>query len=78
MRTSDLTPRLQTQRQAIGLRLRALRQQRGLSQVQLMQLSGVDHKAISRYENGLRNVGVDELTRLADALGVELWQLVRV
>jgi transcriptional regulator with XRE-family HTH domain len=43
-----------------------------------MQLSGVDHKAISRYENGLRNVGVDELTRLADALGVELWQLVRV
>lgn len=35
-----------------------------------MERCGVDHKSISRYENGLRNIGIDDLTRIADGLGV--------
>lgn len=77
MPIQDLPPRLRQQRHEVGARLRQLRQEAGLSQVQLQERSGVDNKSISRYENGLRNVGLDDLVRLADGLGVPPWRLFR-
>ncbi|MEV7770607.1 helix-turn-helix transcriptional regulator [Kitasatospora sp. NPDC086791] len=78
MRADDHLPNLlQQERWAVGSRLRSLRRERGLSQVQLQALSGVDNKTISRVENGHRNVGLDELVRLSLALGVPTWRLLR-
>ncbi|GAA1406339.1 hypothetical protein GCM10009639_54140 [Kitasatospora putterlickiae] len=77
MSADDQQPDLQQQRWEVGARLRALRLARGLSQIQLQTRSGVDNKTISRYENGHRNAGLDDLTRLAHALEVPVWRFFR-
>lgn len=73
----DLPVWLQRRRWEVGARLRKLRHERGLSQIQLGELAGIDNKSISRYENGHRNMGIDDLFRLADALGVPADRLLR-
>lgn len=76
-RSSDLPTWLRQHRQAVGIRIRALRLAAGLSQVQLGERADMDHKTISRYENGLRNIGIDEVALIAHALDVPSWRLLR-
>ena len=52
------------------MKLREIREQKGLSQVQLSELSHVDRVSISRYETGRKMPSVDSLKRLAKALDV--------
>lgn len=61
----------------ITVRLRELREARGLSEQGLAELAGVPHAAISELESG-RNRRLDHviLERLARALDVELSDLV--
>ena len=64
----------QSPTQAIGLRLRAHRQAVGLSLSELSELSertgGVLSKSrISNDEQGIRRMGVEEATTLAEAIG---------
>jgi transcriptional regulator with XRE-family HTH domain len=59
----------------IGGRLRALRQQRGLSQGDLERASGLLRCYISRVEHGHTVPSIDTLQRFADALGVPMYQL---
>lgn len=73
----DLPSWLQHNRRAVGERIRDLRLSAGLSQVELGQRVDLDHKTISRYENGLRNVGIDEVALLSRALGVRPERLFR-
>ena len=47
------------------------KKKRGLTQKELAQKSGVPLSRIRRYENGTRDPGLVDLTRLADALGVD-------
>lgn len=68
---------LQRHRWEVGERLRRLRLDRGLSQVQLAERAGLDHRTISRAENGRRNIGLDDLARIARGLDVPPWQLLR-
>ena len=58
------------------MRLREIRERKGLSQVQLEKLSGVHRVCISRYEHGTKKPGVDSLKRLAVALGVTVDELI--
>jgi transcriptional regulator with XRE-family HTH domain len=54
----------------IGERLRRQRLQRGFTQTELAERSGVRQSLISRLENGTRdNPSADNLRRLARALG---------
>lgn len=54
---------------SLGQVLRARREQAGLSQYALEDLSGVDHSVIGRIESGhIAAPGPDKLTRLAEAL----------
>lgn len=50
-----------------GLRLRALRKQKGLSQVQLSDLVGIDQSTISDIENG-GGLSAEYMMRLCEAL----------
>ena len=60
----------------IGQRLSATRMDRGLTQLALAELSGVDNTAISNMERGLRRVYVVDLIALADALEVQIGDLL--
>jgi len=58
-------------RGVFGRRVRVLRVARGMSQEDLAEAAGVHRTYVSSLERGLRNVGLDNVYALADALGVE-------
>ena len=59
-------------------RLRALRQQRVLTLRELEERSGVAYNTIWHLENGKRGAQPRTLRKLADALGVDPVELVKV
>ena len=61
-----------------GVRLAQLRQERGITQVQLAEAAGTTQRAISYYENEAGYPPVDAIIRLADALGVSADELLGV
>lgn len=60
----------------IGPRLRALRQQRGITLAALSQLTGVSESTLSRLEGGGRKANLELLLPLAHAYQVPLDELV--
>jgi transcriptional regulator with XRE-family HTH domain len=62
-------------RRVFGQRVRALREARGLSQEQLAELAGVHRTYLSSLERGERNVGLDNIHAIAQALGVPTAEL---
>lgn len=59
-----------------GLRLRRLRQQKGLSQEGLALASGLDRTYIGGVERGERNISLVNIHRIAMALGVSARELI--
>ena len=57
-------------RLSFGTKLRALRVAAGLSQEKLGELARLDRTYISSAERGRRNVSLEAIVRLADALGI--------
>jgi transcriptional regulator with XRE-family HTH domain len=64
-------------KQAAALTLRQLRNEAGLSQEQLARKSGIDRTYISGVERSVRNITLDSLEGLIDALGVTSEEFVR-
>ena len=58
-------------RSLFGQRVRLLRKQAGLSQEGLAEAAGLHRTYVSSIERGQRNVGLDNIVRLARALEVE-------
>lgn len=58
-------------RRAFGEQVRKHRLDRGWSQEKLAERSGLHRTYISPIELGQRNVSIDNIWRLADALGVQ-------
>lgn len=58
-------------RRRVSYRIRALREQRELTQDQLGERSGLERKTINRIERGLRRPDVEQLVRIAWGLDVE-------
>jgi transcriptional regulator with XRE-family HTH domain len=54
----------------IGRRLRAVRQARGITQVQLAKVLGTQQTAISQVELGNRGLTIQQVVKLAKALNV--------
>ncbi|MGW3330631.1 helix-turn-helix domain-containing protein [Streptomyces rubiginosohelvolus] len=63
-------------RQVIGRRIRVLREDRGLTQIQLGERAGMDHKTVHRIEYATSDPSLSMLLRLAAALDVELNELL--
>ena len=59
-----------TGRRVFGDRIRALRQDRGLSQERLAEMAGVHRTYLSSVERGERNVSLDNIHAIAAALNV--------
>jgi transcriptional regulator with XRE-family HTH domain len=53
-----------------GKRLKSLRQKKGISQESLALSAGLDRTYVSGCERGLRNIGLENIYKLAIALGV--------
>lgn len=60
---ADLAPR-------VGRAIRELRERTGLSQEELAAEAGLHRTYISLVERGQRNITVDALSQIAEALGV--------
>lgn len=59
-----------------GARVRALRQDKGLSQEAFAALCGLDRTYISGIERGVRNVSLININTLANGLGMSLSELL--
>ncbi|NTW38633.1 MAG: helix-turn-helix transcriptional regulator [Cellulomonadaceae bacterium] len=62
--------RQQAQRLAFGASLRLIRANAGLTQEQVAHAAGLDRTYIGSVENGRRNLSLQAIWQLADALGV--------
>lgn len=60
----------------IGKRIRQLRKERGLTQIQLSNLTNITQCQISLIENG-KNVELSSLTRIADGLGCTIDVIIK-
>jgi transcriptional regulator with XRE-family HTH domain len=60
-----------------GRRLREIRQERGLSQEELAFKAGLHRTYVSSAERGQRNVGLVNVERLAQALDIDICELLR-
>jgi len=60
---------------ALGRAVRSIREERGISQVQLATDSGFMQSWISQIEHGRRNPSWSNVVRLAEGLGVSLSEL---
>lgn len=58
-----------------GKRLRELRKQKGLTQLDLEVATGIYAPEISKIENGLKNIEFITIAKFAEALSVDLHEL---
>ncbi|XID92298.1 helix-turn-helix domain-containing protein [Paenibacillaceae bacterium WGS1546] len=61
--------------QLIGARVRSIRKAKGLTQEQLAELASTSHSYIGDLERGERNVTLQSLQKISDALGVSFFEL---
>ena len=63
-------------RRRFGQRLRELRHEKGLSQEELALQCGLDRSYVGQIERGERNLSLENIHKLADALGVPASELL--
>lgn len=66
----------QRAKQRVAANVRAARAATGLSQEELGDLCGLHRTYVSQVERGLRNISIDNLERIAGALGVDVFDLL--
>lgn len=63
-------------RERFAAGLRQARLQRGMSQEELAHLAGLHRTYVGSVERGERNVSIDNMERLAQALGLDVADLL--
>jgi transcriptional regulator with XRE-family HTH domain len=61
----------------IGRRIRSIRAEKGLSQYDLADLSGLERSTLARIELGEVDPRISTLRKIAKALGVEVGKLLK-
>ena len=73
-----VAPELQTQRRAVGQRIREWRLRRELSQADVARSAGITQASLSNYENGKRDMPLSTLLGVTGALNVSLGDVLDV
>ena len=60
------------ERERIGVRIRQLRESKGMEAKQLAILTGIDASNLCRIEQGRSSVGLDILSKISQALGAKV------
>lgn len=60
----------------VGKRIRALRREKGWSQEKLAEEADLDRTYIGRIERGEKNIGLENLVKIAGALGAQATALL--
>lgn len=63
---------------ALGNAIREIREDRGLSQEQLAELSELHRTYVSSVEQGRRNISFENIHKIAAGLGVSMTELVQL
>lgn len=66
-----------TIQEKLGQRIKQLRQKKGLSQEQFAYLCELDRTYMTSVENGKRNVSLQNIKKIANALGVSISELFK-
>jgi transcriptional regulator with XRE-family HTH domain len=66
-----------SEKETLGLRLARIRKERGMTQQQLAESTGLIQVLISDYERGKLRLNADMILRFADVLGVTTDELLR-
>ena len=74
---SQSAPPAATARERISANLNRMRKARGLSQEQLAELAEFHRTYVSQLERCVTNISIDGLERLAQALGVDVIDLLK-
>lgn len=64
-------------REILAANLRSMRRRQGLSQEELAHRAAIDRTYVSALERGVYAATIDVIERLARALDVEVWELLR-
>lgn len=75
-RPSPPDDRVIARRRSVGVQIRRVREHHNLSQLDVCGRSGIDVATYSRIEQGHSSPKLDTLIRIADAIGVDLAELV--
>jgi DNA-binding XRE family transcriptional regulator len=75
-RRTPLPAWILNRRVTLGHRIAALRRERGLSQDDLAEATGLERRTIQRYENAISSPGFAELHLIARALDVHVTDLL--
>lgn len=59
-----------------GIKLRHARENLQLSQEVLAEKASLHRTYIGQVERGERNISIDNMERLADAVGIPLWEML--
>ncbi|MCH0538368.1 helix-turn-helix transcriptional regulator [Streptomyces sp. MUM 203J] len=76
-RPTPPTDRVLARRRAVGEQIRRVREHHNLTQHDVCGRSGIDIATYSRIEQGHASPKLDTLIRIAEAIGVDLAELVR-
>lgn len=78
MRTEAIRPsKPQSAKVLFGTRLRLAREDFRLSQELLADMAGMHRTYIGQVERGERNISVDNMEKLADAVNLPLWKMIK-
>jgi transcriptional regulator with XRE-family HTH domain len=69
-------PRLPSARERVAANVRRLRKEHDLSQEQLAEVAEFHRTYVSQLERCVTNISIDGLERLAEALGVDILDLL--
>lgn len=70
-------PHIQSARKRISYNLKRLRIEQGLSQEKAAELADFHRTYVSQLERCVTNISIDGLERLAQALGVDVLELLK-
>ena len=61
----------------MGEKIKELRENKGISQYKLAELTGINRSTINRYENGsIQKISFDNLLKICEALGVDIKEII--